>query len=261
MLRELVSIDEALCDGCGLCVPACHEGALRIIDGKARLVSDVLCDGLGACLGECPRGAIQIERREAAEFDETAVAAQRTRNPVRPSTQPLSVASSPAPPAHAGRCPGSRYAHFGTPAPQPSRNADAAPDGPANPPSALTHWPVQLRLLAPSAPVLHGARLLIAADCVPVAYAGFHQKLLHGRAVVLGCPKFDDLPDYVARLAEMIRTNRLAEIVVARMEVPCCAGLLAAAKTARQQAGVSVKLSEIIVSVRGDVVTEREIPP
>jgi Pyruvate/2-oxoacid:ferredoxin oxidoreductase delta subunit len=246
MIREIVTIDETKCDGCGLCVPACHEGAIRIVDGKAQLVADRLCDGLGACLGHCPRDAITIERREADDFDEAAVAAA---NPAPCGDLPQVTPASGAAP-HGG-CPGSRLMQF---AGRAAAADDAAVGAPA---SELTHWPVQLQLLPPQAPVLRGARLLIAADCVPVAYAGFHQQLLRGRAVLIGCPKFDDLPGYVQKLTEIIRLNGLREIVVARMEVPCCMGIAQAVHTARAQAGVDVPVREVVIGTDGEVRGER----
>lgn len=237
MLREVVTIDEELCDGCGLCIPACHEGALRIVDGKARLVSDRLCDGLGACLGHCPRGAIRIEQREADAFDEAAVAAQQ-RAP------------------HDG-CPGSRLIHF---APE-TRDGEsrAVADRPAQP-SELTHWPVQLHLLSPAAPVLHNARLLVAADCVPVAYAGFHADFLRGRAVVIACPKLDDTSGYVEKLAAMIARSDLREITVVHMQVPCCTGILHAVLQARQLAGRDVPVEDVVIGIQGEIVSRRHVP-
>ena len=258
MLRDVVTIDEALCDGCGQCIPACHEGALRIVDGKARLVSDVLCDGLGACLGHCPRGAIRVERREAAAFDEAEVARRAARTAAPPACPASRTHAGPA--DHGGGCPGSRFAQFDRSFAAHGAARPAAPAEQAAPPSALRHWPVQLNLLAPGAPVLQGARLLVAADCVPVACGEFHQRLLRGRAVVIGCPKFDDLAGYTERLAGMIAHNDLSEIVVARMEVPCCGGIVAAVCRARQQAGVDVPVIEVIVSTRGDIVRETELP-
>jgi NAD-dependent dihydropyrimidine dehydrogenase PreA subunit len=267
MIREIVTIDESKCDGCGLCIPSCHEGALRLVDGKARLVADRMCDGLGACLGHCPRGAIQIERRDAAAFDETllsprAAAGNGPMHHPAPTAVPA-AAHCPAPPVphdgggHGGGCPGSRFAQF-------ARRSDAGCgcDGgaaEATPASELTHWPVQLRLLSPQAPALRGARLLVAADCVPVAYPAFQQSLLRGRVVVIGCPKFDDVADYVERLAEMIRRNELREIVVARMEVPCCMGITAAVVAARRLAGVDVPVTEVVISAQGDVRARRAV--
>jgi len=243
MIREIVTIDETLCDGCGVCIPACHEGALQIVNGKARLVSDKLCDGLGACLGHCPRGAIKIERRAAAAFDDAVL---------KPAP--------PAPCASVGSgCPGSRFAQFASRsvATCPTRAGETTALGQS---SELTHWPVQLRLLPPQAAVLHGASLLVAADCVPVACADFHARLLHGRAVVIGCPKFDDLPAYVEKLTDMIRTGGLRQIVVARMEVPCCGGIVAAVVEARRRAGTDTPITEIVVSTRGEVLAERLVP-
>jgi ferredoxin len=213
MIRTIVSIDERLCNGCGECVPACEEGAIRIVQGKARLVSDSLCDGLGACLGSCPQGAIRVEHREAAPFDEAA--AQR-------SIAELEAAASQM--------------------------------------SQLTHWPVQLKLLPATAPVLRGARLLVAADCVPVAYAGFHSELLRDHAVVIGCPKLDDIRGYVEKLAAMIRHNDLATLTVVHMEVPCCTGILRAVLEARQLAESDLPVEDLSISIRGQLIARRQIP-
>jgi NAD-dependent dihydropyrimidine dehydrogenase PreA subunit len=265
MIREIVTIDEDLCDGCALCIPECHEGALQIVQGKARLVADRLCDGLGACLGHCPRGAIKVDRREAAAFDEQLAAASRgtaphapenARPPVPPHAQPVGPSPSPAP---AG-CPGSRLAQFAAcPPPVDPPDAAQASAGSAQP-SQLTHWPVQLRLLGPHAPVLQGASLLVAADCVPVAYADFQTHLLRGRTVVIGCPKFDDLAAYVEKLTEMIRANDLREILVARMEVPCCAGLLRAVLEARRLAGSAVPVTSLVLGIRGQPLGSETLP-
>lgn len=212
MIRTVVSIDERLCNGCGECVPACEEGAIRIIDGKARLLSDRLCDGLGACLGHCPQGAIQIERREAAPFDEAAVRRNLTEL-----------------------------------------------DATARQISQLTHWPVQLRLLPAAAPVLRGAHLLVAADCVPVAYAGFHSELLRGRVVAIGCPKLDDLRGYVEKLAEVIRRNHLAGLSVAHMEVPCCTGILRAVLEARRLAASDLPVDDVTIGIHGELIGRQRI--
>ncbi len=212
MIRTVISIDEERCNGCGECVSACEEGAIRILHGKAKLVSDSLCDGLGACLGECPEGALEIEYREAAPFDEEAV------------RQHLAEVETTEPRA-----------------------------------SQLSHWPVQLRLLPATAPVLRGARLLVAADCVPVAYAGFHSELLRDHVVVIGCPKLDDVEGYVEKLAEMIRCNDLAGLTVAHMEVPCCTGILRAVLEARQLAGSDLPVDDLIISIQGQLIQRREI--
>lgn len=249
MLREIVRIDEDLCDGCGLCVPSCAEGALKIVDGKARLVSDQLCDGLGACLGECPRGAIKVEKREAEAFNEAAVKAASHSKSSEPRRVPMPEMEQA--PFHGG-CPGSRLRQFGK-AEARTPQAGSGDD----PPSELSHWPVQLALLPPNAPVLREASLLIAADCVPVAYAGFHTKLLRGRAVLIGCPKFDDLDMYTRKLTAIIQTNDLREIVVARMQVPCCMGIVAAVVEARREAGVDVPVREVVIGVQGELLADR----
>ena len=262
MLREIVTIDEELCDGCGECVPSCHEGALQIVDGKARLVSDRLCDGLGDCLGHCPQGAIRVERREVTAFDEKAVRAhlQSEGPPVAPDEK-----QHPAPQAPCsligggggGGCPGSKFAQFSAAA----TGEDTGPTGessqPAVPASALTHWPVQLRLLSSTAPILRGAPLLVAADCVPVAYAGFHSDLLRGRPVAIACPKLDDPRGYVEKLAEILRENAPEDITVALMEVPCCGGLLQMVLDARRLAESDVPVYEVLVSVQGQILERK----
>ena len=221
-------------------------------------MSDRLCDGLGACLGHCPQGAIAVERREAAEFDEAAVTQHLAATKPAPTAQtPTRLPTrQPAPAAHGGGCPGSRMMQFGRSAAMTLSAADAAPSAP----SELTHWPVQINLLPPQAPVLHQARVLVAADCVPVAYADFHAKLLHGRVVLIGCPKFDDVAGYVERFAEIIRLNELREIVVARMEVPCCSGMLMAVLEGRRRAGVPVAVVDAVIGTRGALLSEREVP-
>jgi Fe-S-cluster-containing hydrogenase component 2 len=265
MLRDVVIINEELCDGCGLCVPACAEGALRIVEGKARLMADRLCDGMGACLGHCPRGAIRIERRDAEQFDEAAVGAARHALNSRPTeaVQARQAACPSSSPHHAGGCPGARLnvwsglpAHGNGPA---ARTAAAGRPDNGQQQSALTHWPVQLRLIPPTAPMLRGARLLVAADCVPFAYAGFHADLLAGRAVVVGCPKLDDRAEQIERLSAIIAQNELEEVTVAHMQVPCCTGILHAVLEARRRAGSSVPVISVVIGVHGDILERREV--
>ncbi len=259
MIREVVVIDEELCDGCGLCIPSCQEGALQIVNGKTKLVADRLCDGLGACLGHCARDAIRIERREAAAFDEEAVAAHLvTSGPGSDQHRHPPAAPSPAP-YSGGGCPGARFAQFAGGA-CPSSGGNGSGKTVTDQPSELTHWPVQLHLLSPHAPVLEGARLLVAADCVPIAYAGFHAELLRGRAVVIACPKLDDTTGYVEKLTEMIARNELRDITVVHMEVPCCTGIVHAVLQARQLARIPVPIEEIVIGIRGDVVGRRSLP-
>ncbi len=267
MIREIVTIDEELCDGCGMCVPACHEGAIRIVDGKARLISENLCDGLGACLGHCPRGAIRVERRDAEQFDEAAVARHlghapgeqpETPRPAPAACPSARLSTSPAQPP-AGGCPGSRFAHFVSRGADPNNIAPFS-DKIGNQPSALTHWPVQLHLLPPGAPVLRGARLLVAADCVPVAYGGFHGEMLPGHAVVIACPKLDDTGGYVDKFTEMFRVNELEEVTVARMEVPCCSGILQMVLEGRRRSGARTPVFDLVISTRGERLTRQEVP-
>lgn len=247
--RKMIEIDESKCDGCGQCVTACAEGAIAIRQGKARLVSEIYCDGLGACVGHCPQGALRVVEREAAPFDEEAV-----REHLRQRQSP--VAAAPI----AGFCPGSQLAMF-----QPRESADPAPHlgaGAESPgrevpaeeePSALGHWPVQLRLVPPGAPFLHAADVLLVADCVPFALADFHRRFLRGRPVLVACPKLDDTRGYVEKLAAMIGQAGLRSITVVHMEVPCCTGLVRLAKAARQLSGQPVPLGEATISIRGQV--------
>jgi Pyruvate/2-oxoacid:ferredoxin oxidoreductase delta subunit len=240
MQRVIVEIDEARCDGCGECVPSCAEGAIRIVEGKARLLGDELCDGLGACLGECPQGAIRVVEREAVPFDEAAVA----RHLAPPRRHSLSVVQAP-PDSPSGGCPGARSVDLRTP-------VSGRPDPGAAGASQLTHWPIQLGLVSPNAPWLAGADLLLAADCVPFAYPDFHRDLLAGRRVLVGCPKLDDLQAAVERLTELFRSARPRSVAVAKMEVPCCGGIAWAAREAVRISGVAVPLLEVTIGVRGE---------
>jgi Pyruvate/2-oxoacid:ferredoxin oxidoreductase delta subunit len=249
MQRTLITIDEAKCDGCGQCVTACAEGALAIVDGKAKLVSEVYCDGLGACLGHCPRGAIRTEVREAPDFDQGAVDEHLKR-----LGRPAAAHAAPAPQAwhhhHGGGCPGSALRSL---RPQPAAPRGQGPDpacacaqdggepghapgGPAGA-SALASWPVQLALVPPHAPFLKGADLLVCADCVPFAYPDFHRDWLQGRVVLVGCPKLDNLPAYGQKLAAIFAAARPRSVTVLRMEVPCCGGIAKAAQMAATAAG------------------------
>jgi len=239
VVRNIVRIDEEKCDGCGLCVPSCEEGAIAIIDGKAKVISDIYCDGLGACLGRCPQGAISIVQREAAEFDEQAV------------TQRLAAEDAVVSPSACGAsCPGAAAKEL-----KPS--AAHAPAGDSNDclqPARLANWPVQLHLVPPNASYLRQADLLLVADCVPFACANFHTHLLDGRPVVIGCPKLDDCHYYVAKLAALIQQSQIRSISVVHMEVPCCMGLLRVAASAIGQADVSIPLHDIVVTTRGEII-------
>lgn len=245
--RKIVQIDEAKCDGCGQCVPSCAEGAIQIINGKARLVSDVYCDGLGACLGHCPQDAITIIEREADEFDEAAAHAHVARAQQKP------VAALPQQPAHAakkhGGCPGMMLQQF-QPS-RPSRPIATGDEGPSE--SALSHWPVQLHLVPPGAPFLRGADLLLVADCVPFAMPDFHQRFLHGRPVVIGCPKLDDTGAYLDKLIAILQQAEIRSLTVVHMEVPCCSGLVRLAQAAIELSGSGVPMEDVTVSLRGKV--------
>lgn len=250
-MREMVKIDEEKCDGCGLCAPSCAEGAIQIIDGKARLVADNLCDGLGACLGECPQGAISIEKREADEFEEQAVA-ERLKQTGRLS-ESHDFPHSPS--AQGGGCPSTRVQSFGgCPSAQlktiaPSANPPADVSGQR--PSELRQWPVQLHLVPPTAPFLRDADVLIAADCVPFAYADFHKDLLKDKALLIACPKLDDGQAYIEKLTKMFADGGIRSLTVAIMEVPCCSGLMAIVQRAMQQAGVEIPLESLTIKIDG----------
>ena len=231
--RRIIRIDEDKCDGCGQCVPACAEGAIRVIDGKARLTSDRFCDGLGACLGHCPRGALTIEERESAPFDERAVAAHLSQAALHPAV--------------GSRCPSARLIELQT--------AGVAPGQPAAAPreasGALRHWPVQLHLLPAKAPFLRGADLLICAPCVPVAMPDFHARLLAGRVVALACPKLDDQTGYLEKLSAMFAEMAPRSVTVARMHVPCCGGLLQLVRRARDSSCAAVSVADVVVGHDG----------
>jgi len=246
-MRDIVHIDEDLCDGCGLCVPGCAEGAIEIRDGKARLVAEKYCDGLGACLGECPKGAITMVQSEAEAFDAAAVAERMNR--IIAAEQARAQRNRSLPNLGCG-CPGSAMATFSPARPQP----DAAAKGDGK--SALAHWPVKIRLVPPHAPFLKGADVLVAADCAPAAYPGLHQALLPGKVILLGCPKFDDAQDHVQRFAEIFKQAGITSVTVLSMEVPCCAGLADIVRQAMLMAGVRIPFKELVVSRQGDIMPE-----
>jgi Pyruvate/2-oxoacid:ferredoxin oxidoreductase delta subunit len=244
--RKIVKIDEDKCTGCGLCIPNCAEGALQIVDGKAKLITDKFCDGLGACLGHCPEDAITVIEREAEEFDEKAVEVhlhnQKQAQP-KPEPQPT--------PVFAG-CPSSRAMHFKV-SETKTESASATPAV-----SQLTHWPVQLKLVPINAPYFQDADLLIAADCVPFAYPDFHRNFLKGKAVVVGCPKLDDIQYYKEKLTEIFKTNSIKSITLPYMEVPCCFGLVKATEDAIAASGKKIPLKKVKIGIRGEIKPEAE---
>jgi ferredoxin len=233
-LRKIVKIDEEKCTGCGLCVTACAEGAIQIIDGKARLVSEIYCDGLGACLGECPEDAITIEERYAREFDEEATEAHLQELRAKEKELPCG-------------CPG-------TLAREIKRQQAASDQVPAGEtPSELTNWPVQLKLVSPAAPYFQNAALLLVADCVPFALADFHARFLRGKPVVVGCPKLDDAGYYIEKLTEILKCSSVNSLTVVHMEVPCCSGLSYIAARAIEASGKDIPLSDLTITIQGEV--------
>jgi NAD-dependent dihydropyrimidine dehydrogenase PreA subunit len=278
MKRQIIKIDEEKCTGCGLCIPGCPEGALQIIDGKARLISDLFCDGLGACIGHCPEGAILIEEREAEEYDERKVmenvvkqgtntikahlehlrdhgqteflATARAFLTERGIADPTALQASDAGHGHGpgGGCPGSRAFTFAAEGNAPAEAATGAP-------SQLTHWPVQMHLISPMAPQYKGADVLLAADCVAFSMGDFHGRLLQDKALAIACPKLDSgLDVYLDKLVTLLNVAQPKSFTVATMEVPCCSGLLRLAEAAVAKADYKVQLKHIHVSIRGEVI-------
>lgn len=230
MIRKIIHIDEEKCNGCGLCARACHEGAIDIIGGKAKLTRENFCDGFGDCLPNCPAGAISFEEREAPAYDEAAVkAAQQTKK-----TAP-----------HA--CPGSAVRQMTT---QTDR---AVPAGAGKPVSRLGQWPCQIKLVPVKAPFFDGAKLLIAADCTAYAYANLHEEFMHGKVTLIGCPKLDSV-DYAEKLGEIIAQNDVKSVTIVRMQVPCCGGLQRAAEAALRESGKFIPWQVVTISIDGSIV-------
>ena len=237
MIRRIIQIDEEKCNGCGACAKACHEGAISMVNGKAKLMRDDYCDGLGDCLPACPTGAITFVEREAAAYDEQAVMENKQRK-MRKEGMTLPCG-----------CPGSQSRNIqreAAPAAEASRAEQA---------SRLSQWPVQIKLVPVNAPYFDGARLLIAADCTAYAYAAFHERFIKGHITLVGCPKLDGV-DYSEKLTEIIRENNIKSVTVVRMEVPCCGGLELAAKKALQQSGKFIPWQVVTVTVDGRLVEE-----
>ena len=233
--RKIIRIDEEKCNGCGACVPACAEGALQIVDGKAKLISEKYCDGLGVCLGECPQDAITIEERAAEEFDEAAVKHHLEER--KPVSEGLPCG-----------CPSAMVTQF-----ERQEATGIARSNDIYQQSMLSQWPVQLTLVPPMAPFLHGADLVLAADCVPFAYAGFHPDFLRGHALLVACPKLDDFQAHLRKLADILRHSPVKSLTVVHMEVPCCSGLAHMAKQAIRLSGKDIPFREVTVGIRGDL--------
>lgn len=242
--RKIIEIDEEKCTGCGNCVVACAEGAIEIIDGVAKVIADKYCDGLGACIGDCPENALKIIEREADEFDVAAVEALLEQKAGDKTAATIACG-----------CPSTVVETFPLAAGNPCGCSDKTPVKTSGGPSALGHWPVQIRLVPEGAPFLKDADLLIAADCVPVAYPGFHSDFLKGRAVMIGCPKFDDAQAYIDKLARVFKVSRIKRITAVIMEVPCCSGLPAIVKKALETSGMDIPFESVVISSRGKVLS------
>lgn len=254
MKRKIIKIDEEKCTGCGLCVPGCQEEAIKIIDGKARLVSDIFCDGLGACLGECPEGALTIEERDADPFDEKLVqeTIARKKQEAAQSHQGKSTPQNLNVISPAGGCPGSAHAVF-------ERKTQAIPDKAQSggQPSCLTHWPIQLHLVNPAADFFRGKDVVMAADCVAFALGDFHERFLKGKSLIIACPKLDEGQDeYIEKIRRMADEAKINTLTVVMMQVPCCRGLMQIAQAALQKAARKVQLKAVIISTQGDVLSE-----
>ena len=236
MIRKIVHIDEEKCNGCGACANACHEGAIAMVNGKARLIRDDYCDGLGDCLPACPTGAITVKEREAAAYDEEAVAKHMEARKQEQKTA-----------AHEGGCPGSRIHQFNL-----NGGNQGAEASSSDVPSQLRQWPVQIKLAPINAPYFDGANLLIAADCSAYAYGNFHRDFIRNKVTLIGCPKLD-MVDYTEKLTEIIRRNDIKSLTVVRMEVPCCGGIEAAAKNALRASGKFIPWQVVTLSIDGKI--------
>ncbi len=268
MKRNIVKIDEEKCTGCGLCIDACHENALDLVNGKARLVSESYCDGLGACLPECPAGAITIEQREAASFDEEAIAKRIGKDEdtscgceghVQHEDAGCGCESTEVERLACG-CPGAQARAIGRDADAsayvaPAQSEYAARVDRARPKSQLRQWPVQIKLVPPNASYLDNAHLLVAADCTAYAYATIHEDFMRNKVTLIGCPKLDDT-DYSERLAQILAAHSVRSITVLRMEVPCCGGLVAMVKKALVSSGKMIPWRVIVITAEGETLEE-----
>ena len=239
MKRKIIRINEEKCDGCGLCVNACHEGALQLVDGKAKLVSESYCDGLGDCLPECPTGAITMEEREAAAFDEAAV------------KKHLETRNNPMPEILACGCPGTHSRTFERKAEVAAPTVPVSAHVPAG--SQLRQWPCQIKLVPVNAPYFDHAHLLVAADCTAYAYANIHHDFMRNKITIIGCPKLDNI-QYTDKLTEIIKAHEIKSVTVLRMEVPCCSGITNAVKQALVNSGKMIPWQIVIISTEGSVV-------
>lgn len=238
--RKIIEINEELCNGCGQCIVDCAEAALEIVDGKAKLIADKYCDGLGACMGACPTGALKLIERSADDFDEEAV------------EELLKSKKKSGPPK--GGCPSAQIQNLQSVSSCPSANkpvANLANAGASN----LSHWPIQIRLIPPTAPFLKNADLLVASDCSTVAAANFHSEFLKNRVIMMGCPKFDDTDAYVAKFAEIFSVAAIKSLTIIIMEVPCCQSMRNIVKEAMKRSGITIPAEVVTISARGEVIS------
>ncbi|MDP3029053.1 MAG: 4Fe-4S binding protein [Deltaproteobacteria bacterium] len=242
-LRKIIEIDEERCNGCGQCVLSCAEGAIQIKDSKAKLVSEAYCDGLGACLGECPQGALRIVEREADDFDPEAVEHYLEEK------KGIEKAAKKIMPCG---CPSSNIQVLRTPCSQADKNMTGDRGV-----SALSHWPVQIRLVPANAPFLKDAHLLVAAGCTPVAYPDFHRDFASSKVILLGCPKFDDVQEYIRKFEEIFKTADIRQVTVLDMEVPCCSALPKIVRKGMQMAGKEVPMEEMVIGIRGNILQRK----
>lgn len=265
MVRQIIHIDEEKCNGCGICATACHEGAIEIINGKAKLVRENFCDGFGDCLPGCPTGAITFENREAPEYDEAAVKASKEmkekansegKADVKKGLKIMNICENDGMMGHAGGCPGSRFMKLGGNN-DLEHNMEEIPADKnsavvAKPVSRLMQWPCQIKLLPTQAEFYNGAKLLIAADCTAYAYANMHEDFMKGKVTMIGCPKLDE-GDYTEKLTEIIKYNDIKSVTVVRMEVPCCGGLQRAAENALRNSGKFTPWQVVTISRGGNI--------
>lgn len=235
MIRKIIQIDEEKCNGCGACAEACHEGAIGMVNRKAKLLRDDYCDGLGDCLPTCPTGAISFVKREATAYDEKAV-----QENIRKKQEQSHTSAAP----HAG-CPGSQMQRI-------QRSQESARSNPVSAESQLGQWPCQIKLVPVNAPYFDGAKLLIAADCSAYAYARMHDEFIRGKITIIGCPKLDNV-DYSEKLTQIIQNNNIQSVTIVRMEVPCCGGLEMAAKKALQSSGKFIPWQVVTISIDGKI--------
>jgi ferredoxin len=283
MKRKIIRIDEDKCNGCGLCIPNCQEGALQVIDGKARLISDLFCDGLGACIGHCPEDAITIEEREAEPYNEKLVMETISSKGINTilahlehlrdhnervyldeaisyiKEKNIDMSENEKKENHSvgHSCPGSAARDFRIDAQQVEDSVNSKGDEKPDAPSELRQWPVQLHLLNPQASYFKNADVVLAADCVAFSVGNFHARFLKGKSLAIACPKLDSNKEsYLEKLTSMIKDSKINTLQVVIMEVPCCGGLLQMARTARENAGLKIPIKVSVISVQGDVVEE-----